>query len=283
MILDDIKDVAKAVLGSGLPDSLYKDDGPVHQQIKTVGAILDITPRQVVMLSVAVHIGTRSVNRRTIARFCEVTEDIIMTYRWDMLTLCIKGYLNLLEPFPSHNVYCLPLGLMECWRNGKVYHSGICASRDSKYNRSLLADAVYNKVLLPYWCGKDVKSVSEVRRYMESLLFEFSNLSLCHHLDMVCHLKFCPSPTLGKQILLLVIANTLHPVRERSLGKEEVQLILFGTPTEEENAEFFCTLDFLLKTDHLEYNGKSLRLTGILMDWVAGDLNMDLIIPYENV
>lgn len=283
MILDEIKDVAKAVLGSGLPDSLFKEESPVYEQMKTVGTILDITPRQVVMLSVAIHIGSRSVNRRTIARFCEITEDVIMTYKWDMMTLCIKGYLNFSEPFPSHYVFCLPYGLTECWRNGKAYHTGICPSRDSKYNRDFLADAVFRKVLLPYWAGKETKSGTEVRRYLQGLLFEFENLSLCSHLRMVCHEKFCPSPALGKHIILLLIANTLHPVRERSLGKEEVQLILFGTPTEEENAEFFCTLDFLLKTDHLEYNGKSLRLTGILWDWVAGDLNMDLIIPYENV
>lgn len=283
MILDDIREVAKAVLGSGLADSLYKDDGPVYQQIKTVGSILDITPRQVIMLSVAVHIGSRSINRRTIARFCEVTEELIMTYRWDLLTLCIKGYLNFSEPFPSHYVYYLPLGLMECWRNGKSYHTGICPSRDSKYNRDFLADAVYKKVLLPYWTGKDIKSGLEVRQYLQGILFEFDNLSLCSHLRMVCHEKFCPSPTLGKQILLLVIASTLHPVKGRFLGKEDMQSILFETPTEEEKAEYYCTLDFLLKTDHLEYNGKSLKLTGILWDWVVGDLNLDLVIPYENV
>ena len=282
MILEDIKEVAKAVLGSGLPDSLFKEESPVFEQMKTTGAILDITPRQVVMLSVAIHIGSRSVNRRTIARFCEVTEDVIMTYRWDMLTLCIKGYLNFSEPFPSHFVYSLPLGLMECWRNGKVFHTGICPARDAKYNRDFLADAVYNKLLLPYWHGKDCKTGTEARRYMESLLFEFANLSLCHHLEMACHMKFCPSPSLGKQILLLVIANTLHPVKERCLGNVEVRSILFGEPTEEEKAELYCTFDFLIKTNRLEWYGQSLKLDGIFLDWVAGDLNLDLVIPYEN-
>lgn len=283
MILDDIREVAKSVLGSGLPDSLYKEDGPVYDKIRSVGSVLDITPRQVVMLSVAIHIGSRSINRRTIARFCEVTEDVILTYRWDLMTLCIKGYLNFQEPFPSHKVYNLPLGLMECWRDGKVYHSGICSSRDSKYNRDFLADAVYKKVLLPYWTGKDIKSGLEVRRYLQGILFEFDNLSLCSHLRMVCHDKFCPSPALGKYILLLLIANTLHPVKGKCLDNEVVQSILFTEPIDEEKAEYYCTLDFLLKTDHLEYNGKSLKLTGILWDWVVGDLNLDLVIPYENV
>ena len=282
MILDDIKEVAKAVLGSGLPDSLFKEDSPVYEQMKTVGAILDITPRQVVMLAVAVHIGSRSINRRTIARFCEVTEDVILTFKWDMLTLCIKGYLNYSEPFPSHYVYYLPLGLMECWRDGKVYHTGICPSRDSKYNREFLADAVFRKVLLPYWAGKDIKSGTEVRQYLQGILFEFDNLSLCSHLRMACHDKFCPSPALGKYILLLVIANTLHPVKERCLGNVEVRSILFGEPTEEEDAELYCVMDFLFKTCHLELKGESLTLTGILMDWVAGDLNLDLVIPYED-
>ena len=113
MILDDIREVAKAVLGSGLPDSLFKEESPVYEQMKTVGTILDVTQRKVVMLSVAIHIGSRSVNRRTIARFCEITEDVILTYRWDLLTLCIKGYLNFSEPFPSHYVYYLPFGIME--------------------------------------------------------------------------------------------------------------------------------------------------------------------------
>ena len=283
MILDDIKEVAKAVLGSGLPDNLFKEESPVYEQMKSVGAILDITPRQVVMLSVAIHIGSRSVNRRTIARFCEVTEEVIMTYRWDLLTLCIKGYLNFSEPFPSHKVYNLPLGLMECWRDGKVYHTGICSSRDSKYNRESLADAVFRKVLLPYWTGKDIKTGLEVRRYMESMLFEFTNLSLCHHLEMACHMKFCPSPSLGKQILLLAIANTFHPVKERCLGKEQVRSILFEEPTEEEEAELYCVMDFLFKTCRLEMKGESLTLAGIFMDWVAGDLDLDLVIPYENV
>lgn len=283
MVLNDIRAIAKAVLGSGLPDTLFKEECSVYEQIKSVGSLLDLTPRQVVMLSVVMNIGSSSVNRRTIARFCEVTEEIIMKYRWDLLTLCLKGYLNLQEPFPSHNIYCLPTGLLECWRKGKMYHSGICSSHDAMYNKSCLADAVYKNVLLPYWYGKAYKTGTEVRHYMESLLFEFNNLSLCNHMDMACHIQFCPSPSLGKQILLLVIANTLHPVKGRFIGKEEVQSILFTEPTDEDKAELYCTFDFLIKTNRLQWDGHSLKLDGIIMDWVAGDLDLDLVIPFDSI
>ena len=76
----------------------------------------------------------------------------------------------------------------------------------------------------------------------------------------------------------------MHPVSGKDLGKDQVRTILFGAnPTEPEAAEFFCTMDFLIKTNRLEWDGKSLKLAGMLLDWVAGDLDMDLVIPFENV
>ena len=85
-------------------------------------------------------------------------------------------------------------------------------------------------------------------------------------------------------ILLLIIADILHPVEGKYLGKDEVQAILFGEkPTESEQAEYFCTLNFLLKTNRLDWDGRSLKLAGIFMDWVTGDLDLDLAIPYEHV
>ena len=85
-------------------------------------------------------------------------------------------------------------------------------------------------------------------------------------------------------ILLLVIANTLHPADGKYLGKNEVQTILFGDkPTEPEQAEYFCTIDFLLKTNKLDWDGRSLKLAGIFLDWMTGDLDLDLIIHYDHV
>ena len=114
MIINDIRDIAKVVLGSGLPDYIYKQDSPVYDKLHSVASVLDITPRQVVMLSVAIHIGSRSINTRTIARFCETTEEHIETYRWDLLSLCLKGYLHVSNVYPTHKVYSLPFGLLEC-------------------------------------------------------------------------------------------------------------------------------------------------------------------------
>lgn len=284
MILNDIREVAKTVLGSGLPDSLYKEDSPVYDKIQSVGRILDITPRQVVMLSVAVHIGTRSVNRRTIARFCECTEDYIMPYKWDLISLCIKGYLNVSSVYPDHQVYSLPFGLLECWKNEKAYRSTICFPSEVKLNRQLFADQVFNNILKPFWKESRPTLYLDAQKTLKTILYEFASYSLCRHVQIACSEQFCPSPSLGQHILLLVIANTMHPVRGKTLGKDEVSKIIFGfNPTEPEMAEFVCTMDFLIKTNRLEWDGGSLKLAGMLLDWVAADLDMDLVIPYEDV
>ncbi len=284
MILNDIRDIAKVVLGSGLPDNLYKENGPIHEKMASVASVLDITPRQVVMLTVAIHIGSRSVNTRTIARFCETSEEYIESYRWDLLTLCLKGYLHISDVYPTHKVYCVPFGLLECWEKGKAFHTGIIPPSDAKYNRMLFADQVYNNLLKPYWTGKTTILSQSVRRKLEGILYEFSNYSLCRHLHLACQEQFCPSPSLGMHILLLIIANTLHPVEVKFLGKDEVRAILFGDKlTESEQAEYYCTLDFLLKTNKLDWDGRSLKLAGIFYDWVIGDLDLDLIIPYERL
>ena len=283
MILNDIRDIAKVVLGSGLPDSIYKENGPIYEKMHSVASVLDITPRQVIMLTVAIHIGSRSVNTRTIARFCETTEDNIETYKWDILVLCLKGYLYISDVYPSHKVYSLPFGLLECWGKGKVFHTGICPSTDAKYNRMLFADQVYNIILKTYWKGKDATLCYKSRKVLEGIIYEFANYTLCRHLHLACPERYCPSPSLGMHILLLVVANTLHPVEDKYLGKEEVRTILFSEkPTEPEEAEFYCTLDFLLKTNKLEWDGRSLKLAGLFSDWIAGDLNLDLSIPYED-
>ena len=284
MILDDIRCIAKAILGSGLPDSLYKQDSTVSEKIHSVAGVLDITPRQVVMLTVAIHIGSRSVNTRTIARFCETTEEHIDTYKWDLLSLCLKGYLHISDAYPTHKVYCVPFGLLECWERGKVFHTGIIPSSDAQYNRMLFADQVYNNVLRPYWTGKTTLLCQSVRRKLEGIIYEFSNYSLCRHLHLACQEQFCPSPSLGMHILLLIIANTQHPVKDKHLGKDEIRTILFGTkPSETEEAELYCTMDFLLKTNKIDCDDMSLKLAGIFLDWVTGDLDLDLIIPYEHV
>lgn len=284
MILNDIRDIAKVVLGSGLPDNLYKEDCPIHEKMASVASVLDITPRQVVMLTVAIHIGSRSVNKRTIARFCETTEDNIESYKWDLLALCLKGYLHVSNVYTSHIVYCIPFGLLECWEKGKAFHTSIIPPSDAKYNRMLFADQVYNNFLKPYWMGKATIFSQCIRRKLEGILYEFSNYTLGRHLHMSCQEEFCPSPSLGMNILLLVISNTLHPVEGKFLGKDEVRAILFGDkPTEPEQAEYHCTLDFLLKTNKLDWDGRSLKLAGIFYDWVTGDLDLDLIVPYERL
>lgn len=283
MVLKDIRDIAKVILGSGLPDSLLKQDCPICEKIQSVSRILDITPRQVVMLTVAIHIGSRSVNTRTIARFCETTEEHILTYKWDLLSLCLKGYLHISDVYPSHKVYCIPFGLLECWERGKAFHTGIIPPSDAKYNRMLFGDQVYNNILKPYWKDKDNTLPHKVRKTLDGIIYEFSNYSLCRHLHMACQEQFCPSPSLGMHILLLIIANTLHPVEGKNLGKDEVQAILFGDkPTESDQAELYCSMDFLLKTNKLDWDSKSLKLAGIFADWVIGDLDLDLTIPYES-
>lgn len=284
MILNDIREIAKAVLGSGLPDSLFKEDSPMYEQMKSVCTILDITPRQVVMLSVAIHIGSRSVNRRTIARFCECTEDYIMSYKWDLLSLCLKGYLNVSSVYPDHKVYSLPFGLLECWEKGKVYRTNMCFPSEVKLNRQLFADQVFNNILKPFWTGNRPNLFLDAQKTLKTILYEFASYSLRRHVQIACSEQFCPSSSLGQHILLLVIANTMHPVHGKTLGKDEVRTILFGTnPTEPEMAEFFCTMDFLVKTNRLDWDGKTLKLAGMLLDWVAGDLDMDLVIPYDNL
>lgn len=284
MIVGDLREIARVVLGSGLNDSLYKEDSPVYDKIQFVGSILDITPRQVVMLSVAINIGTRSVNTKNIAHFCKCAEDYIETYKWDLLVLCLKGYLHISNVYPGHKVYCIPFGLLECWKKGKVFHTGICPSSDVKYNRLLFADQVYNNILKLYWIGKAPKLCYKARKNLDSIIYEFGNFTLCRHLNMACQELFCPSSSLGKHVLLLVIANTLHPVQGKRLGKDEIRTILFGDkPTETEDAELYCTFDFLIKTNRLQWDGQSLKLDGIFMDWVAGDLDLDLVIPYESI
>lgn len=284
MILNDIRDIAKVVLGSGLPDSIYKDNCPIYENIHSVASVLDITARQVVMLTVAIHIGSRSVNKRTIARFCETTEEYIETYKWDLLALCLKGYLHVSDYYTSHRVYSIPFGLLECWEKGKVFHTDIIPSGDAKYNRMLFADQVFNHILKPYWTGNSTLLSQRIRRKLEGIIYEFANYTLCRHLHIACNEEFCPSPSLGMHILLLVISNTMHPVEGKYLGKDEVRAILFGDkPTEPELAEYFCTMDFLLKTNKLDWDGWSLKLAGIFADWVTGDLDLDLNIPYEHV
>lgn len=284
MILNDIRDIAKDVLGSGLPDILYKQDSPVCEKIQHVARILDITQRQVVMLTVAIHIGSRSVNKRTIARFCETTEEHIETYKWDLLALCLKGYLHVSNVYTSHTVYYIPFGLLECWEREKAFHTGIIPPTDTKYNRMLFADQVFNHILKPFWIGNTTLLSQSIRRKLNGIIYEFSNYSLCRHLHLACQEQFCPSSSLGMHILLLIIANTLHPVKDKYLGKDEVQTILFGTkPSETEEAELYCTLDFLIKTNKIDWDGQSLKLAGIFYDWMAGDLDLDLIIPYEHV
>jgi len=284
MIVKDLREIAKVVLGSGLPDSLYKEGSLVYDKIQSVGSILDITPRQVVMLSVAIHIGTRSVNRRTIARFCECTEDFIMSYKWDLISLCLKGYLNVSSVYPDHKVYSLPFGLLECWEKGKAYRTNMCFPSEVKLNRQLFADQVFNNILKPFWTEDRPTLYLDAQKTLKTILYEFSAYSLCRHVQIACSEQFCPSPSLGQHILLLIIANTMHPMRGKDLGKDEVRTILFGAnPTEPEVAEFFCTMDFLIKTNRLEWDGKSLKLAGMLLDWIVGDLDMDLVIPYESL
>ena len=148
----------------------------------------------------------------------------------------------------------------------------------------LFADQVYNNILKIYWKGKDATLFYKSRKTLEGIIYEFANYTLCRHLHLACPERYCPSPSLGMHILLLVIANTLHPVEGKNLGKDEVQAILFSDkPTESDQAELYCTMDFLLKTNKLDWDGRSLKLAGIFLDWVIGDLNLDLIIPYERV
>ena len=295
MLLDDLKTITESVHGSGLPDSLFDKNSPVYAQIQSVGGLLDITPRQTVMLAVAFAVHD-NITMQSMAEYCGCQLKKIFNFHWDLMTLCIKGCLNV-DATKEQYVYNLPFGIESYWSNNKVYSTMICYPDQVKVNR-LFVDKVFNDILRPILVeGKPIPA-GGVRNTVEEYIRREQYAKIIEHFRIVCDKTFCMCPSLTIVILVITTAIMVHndevfanhtlcefckswlkrKYNDQIFAKLTLQELLFGTSLSDySEVELFCALDYLHGTGLIDWNSETIRLSGSFLErWIAADLDMDL-------
>ena len=274
MILDDMQDIVAAVKRSGLPDAFFTEECCVYEQIQSVGWLLNLTPKQVTLLALAVELSGSSITIKNMASYCRCTETRFHSMYWDFMKLRVYGYLELVDANAKPWEYALPFGIIAFWGCDKVYHSKIVIENLFRLNGELI-ERVLQGVIWPY--AKYMPApvpVGNVHRYLDLQLDYFDSSPLVKRLDRFCSTLDCSNPSLAIKILLLVIAHTFRALPDMVMGKKELQDMLLDNPSDSERDEFFHALDSLVKAGHIQFAESSYKLTEKLSEWIGSDLDV---------
>ena len=199
-ILEDMADIALAVKGSGLPEVFFTDQCCVWGQLQALCTYMDLTPRQVTILSVILeHNGYASL--RNMAEYIGCPVGRLHSLHWDLELLRHVEYLKDGEQLYE---YIIEPDLIAGWADNQLYR----AFQDPK-------EAVCNHMLGRI--GFEVTRFDALVKVADGLSDIMNHYLECYSgCELLAYIQSLvvasPSSELGTRILLMMAAKNFKSI-----------------------------------------------------------------------
>ena len=234
-ILEDLADIAQAVKGSGLPESFFSEQCPVRDQIQALSIYMDLTPRQITILAVILeHNGYASV--RDMAGYINCPICHLHSMHWDFELLRHIDYLKDGEQLYE---YIIEPDLIAGWAGNRLYRA--FQESQEAVNNHFLGRIGYE--VTHY--GSFVKTKENLNETIGHYLDTYSGCQLLAYVQ--CLVIASPSPELGTQILLMLLAKNFKAIFcENSVCESEVMCFIRRAVPGSTESQIQGVIDYLV-------------------------------------
>ena len=241
-ILEDMADIAEAVHGSGLPDEFFSEMCCVHDQLTALSRFMNLTPVQVTILAIVAELSEPSVTLTGMANYISCPKTRLNALDSDFYFLDWIGYLCKNRNSSGAESYQIYTTLIESWSNNKLYPPFNQREEESQAFMRRIAFKViqFHKRL--------AGGTSAIKSYINTQIeyYQSSGIMAC----LKCEAHGCPSPSLGAQVLMIVVAYCTM-VDYVGFSRDEF-ICLLDLPSTSER-ELDSVLDYFIRLSILKY------------------------------
>ena len=243
-ILEDMADIAQTVKGSGLPEVFFTEQCSVWEQMQALCTYMDLTPRQITILSVILeHNGYASL--RDMAEYIGCPVGRLHSMHWDFELLRHIDYLKEGEKLYE---YIIEPDLIAGWAGNRLYRA--FQEPQEALSNHMLGRIGYEVTLFGSFI-KNKKNLSDtINHYIES----YSGCTLLAYIQ--CLVVASPSPELATRILLMLMAKNYKSIffENKVCENELFRFIKKVVPTAEESQireviEYLVAVGTMVKDD----------------------------------
>ena len=234
-ILEDMADIAQAVKGLGLPEVFFTDQCCVWEQLQALCTYMDLTPRQVTILAVILeHNGYASL--RDMAEYIGCPVGRLHSMHWDFELLRHIEYLKEGEKLYE---FIIEPDLIAGWAGNRLYRA--FQESQEAVNNHFLGRIGYE--VTHY--GSFVKTKENLNETIGHYLDTYSGCQLLAYVQ--CLVIASPSPELGTQILLMLLAKNFKAIfYENSVCESEVMCFIRRAVPGSTESQIQGVIDYLV-------------------------------------
>lgn len=223
-ILEDMADIAQTVKGSGLPEVFFTEQCSVWEQMQALCTYMDLTPRQITILSVILeHNGYASL--RDMAEYIGCPVGRLHSMHWDFELLRHIDYLKEGEQLYE---YIIEPDLIAGWAGNRLY-------RAYQEPQEALSNHMLGRIGFEVThSGSYIKNKQNLSDTMDHYLENYSGCQLLAYVQ--CLVAASPSPELGTRIILMMAAKYFKSIfyKNKVDENELLRFIHKAVPTAEE-------------------------------------------------
>ena len=234
-IIEDMADIAQAVKGSGLPDVFFTDQCCVWVQLQALSTYMDLTPRQITILSVILeHNGYASLKDMAGYIGCPVCR--LHSMHWDFELLRHIEYLKDGEQLYE---YIIEPDLIAGWAGNRLYRA--FQDPQEAISNHMLGRIGYEVTLF----GSFIKNKEKLSNTIDHYLETYSGCQLLAYIQSLAATS--PSPELGSLILLMILAKNFKSIfYENRVCESEVMWFIRKVMPDSTDSQIQGVIDYLV-------------------------------------
>lgn len=239
-ILEDLADIAQAVKDSGLPEVFFTEQCCVWGQLQALCTYMDLTPRQVTILAVILeHNGYASL--RNMAEYIGCPVCRLHSLHWDLELLRHVEYLKDGEQLYE---YIIEPDLIAGWSGNQLYRA--FQKPQEAVNNHFLGRIGYE--VTHY--GSFVKTKENLSETIGHYLDTYSGCQLLAYVQSLVIAS--PSPELGTQILLMLLAKNFKSIfYENRVCESEVMWFIRKVIPDSTESKIQEVVDYLVEVGYM--------------------------------
>lgn len=240
-ILEDLADVAQAVKGSGLPEAFFTEQCCAWDQLQALSTYMNLTPRQVTILAVVLeHNGYASL--KDMARYigCPVCRLHSMHWEFELLR-----HIEYLKDGEQLYEYIIEPDLIAGWAGNRIYRA--FQDPQEAISNHMLGRIGYEVTLF----GSFIKTKENLSETINHYLKTYSGCQLLAYVQ--CLVIASPSPELGTQILLMLLAKNFKAIfYENRVCESEVMCFIRRAVPGSTESQIQGVIDYLVDVGTLK-------------------------------
>ena len=239
-IIEDMADIAQAVKGSGLPEVFFTEQCCVWEQLQALCIYMDLTPRQITILSVILEQNGYA-SLRDMAEYLGCPVCRLHSMHWDFELLRHIEYLKEGEKLYE---YIIEPDLIAGWAGNQLYR----AFQDPQ-------EAISNHMLgrIGYEVthfGAFIKNKGNLSDTIDHYLETYSGCQLLAYIQSL--VVASPSPELGTLILFMILAKNYKSIfYENRMCESEVMWFIRKVIPDSTESKIQEVVDYLVEVGYM--------------------------------